>query len=829
MHIDQMRRAVFKYRPELGEIYKKEGKSTIADYAKRIYADRQPSDKIVIDAIAKIAEEVLGLAVAQSVRASLQKSNYVSTVDHHGPICHPSFFQPNLLRTALDEEASIPATVVLSCASVTLNNHSFPQGLYFHNRDGEKVYLPILGVRQRRVCVYGQRSFSREEAETFLSRLENHKELYAKLAPTFLDENLSGLKSYRSQVTLINHRLMQAAGLGGSDFVSLPIEDVTREILLVHHFGKDTPISRILFHKKTRDTFLKETDGIQTSHDLARENTTVLFWGLIDGRRISLRERDGVLIDAGKNTHVVLDREHIETALLEEKIFPNLALCLIILSYHGLVLGGGFSQVDYLPELVRKTRKVFSRTGEKTHVWGFTGFMGGDFMYLPKYLGNDITLADVLNNPVKKSDFSRCIHKTAVAEAIDSIIPDAYKIITAKLKKKKTCLYCGNSQTTHYLEWIVSTVSIAIVNPLAKRLFCTRVGRILFRLAEWVQACLYDAFALFGIMRFDPHPSSVLAPRGRVMFDEAIVRGWKIEAAMIYGRAMDTYRVTLPNGRMFFFSGLPRPEIYESPAVGWMDDKALLKRALEEENIPVPRGGSFSSWAKAKRYFDNAKSPMIVKPRLGSRGRHTTTNLTKADDFEKAFRVAKQMGYFVIVEEHLEGSVYRATMIDGMLAGVLAGDPPRITGDGVKTIRTLIEIKNKNRNKRVSGVVISDALISFLERQNYTLGDVLSDGVTIDLSEKIGLAYGGKSREVTPKVHPKLRAELERAAKAVDDPVLGFDFIAQDVSLDPGTVRWGIIECNALPFINLHHDPLLGEPVNVARKLWDYVARKNNT
>jgi len=56
MHIDQMRRAVFKYRPKLGEIYKKEGKSTIADYAKRIYADRQPSDKIVIDAIAKIAE-----------------------------------------------------------------------------------------------------------------------------------------------------------------------------------------------------------------------------------------------------------------------------------------------------------------------------------------------------------------------------------------------------------------------------------------------------------------------------------------------------------------------------------------------------------------------------------------------------------------------------------------------------------------------------------------------------------------------------------------------------------------------------------------------------
>src|SRR3989338_8510242 len=143
MHIDQMRRAVSKYRPKLGEIYKKEGKSTIADYAKRIYADRQPSDKVVIDAVAKITKEIIGPTVAQSVRAGLQKSDYISTVDHHGPICHPSFFQPDLLRTALDRPAGIPAIAVLSGGSVTLNKHSFPQVLYFHNGDGEKVYLPI--------------------------------------------------------------------------------------------------------------------------------------------------------------------------------------------------------------------------------------------------------------------------------------------------------------------------------------------------------------------------------------------------------------------------------------------------------------------------------------------------------------------------------------------------------------------------------------------------------------------------------------------------------------------------------------------------------------
>ena len=183
------------------------------------------------------------------------------------------------------------------------------------------------------------------------------------------------------------------------------------------------------------------------------------------------------------------------------------------------------------------------------------------------------------------------------------------------------------------------------------------------------------------------------------------------------------------------------------------------------------------------------------------------------------------MGNFVIVEEHLIGSVYRATLIDGVLAGVLAGDPPRVTGNGVDTLAELIVYKNKNRNTRAGSYVCTEATDRFLARQGFSLDTVLADGITIDLSEKIGLSYGGNAREVTSQTHPRLRAELERAASVVDDPLLGFDFITTDVSADPDTVRWGIIECNSIPFINLHHDPLEGEPVNVAGKVLDYIEK----
>ena len=65
---------------------------------------------------------------------------------------------------------------------------------------------------------------------------------------------------------------------------------------------------------------------------------------------------------------------------------------------------------------------------------------------------------------------------------------------------------------------------------------------------------------------------------------------------------------------------------------------------------------------------------------------------------------------------------------------------------------------------------------------------------------------------------------LEHVAKFLDDPLVGVDFIIEDI-----TKSWreeqhcGIIECNSLPFIDLHHYVMFGKPQNVAGKLWDLI------
>ncbi|MFZ2252997.1 MAG: hypothetical protein WAW13_02345 [Minisyncoccia bacterium] len=363
------------------------------------------------------------------------------------------------------------------------------------------------------------------------------------------------------------------------------------------------------------------------------------------------------------------------------------------------------------------------------------------------------------------------------------------------------------------------------MNPLSQKFLRTYAGRALFRFTNYILKGALWIFVNVKVIRFDSDHSCIISDRGMVVAEEAHARGWKMETARVFGKVTDAYRITFPNGKKFFFSGLPRVGNNADILSGWIDDKALLKECLSKEGVPVSKGASFTDFLYAEHFFHTLRKPVIVKPRLGSRGRHTNTHLTNAHDFKKAFYIAKQLGRGVVVEEHLVGSVYRATVIDGVLGGVLAGDPPRITGDGVHTITELIEIKNTTRDTRMGEVIVTDGLVHFLRKQKYTGDTILQNGIIVDLSEKIGLSYGGNSREVTPEVHPKLHAELERAARIVGDPLLGFDFITTDVSADPDTVRWGIIECNSVPFINLHHDPLVGEPINIAAMVLDYLER----
>lgn len=379
------------------------------------------------------------------------------------------------------------------------------------------------------------------------------------------------------------------------------------------------------------------------------------------------------------------------------------------------------------------------------------------------------------------------------------------------------CLYCGNKPVSHRANWINETLSVFFA-PIDRRVNRSAFARLMEKGIHVGVAFAFRVLRAFGVATYNTDPEKAASFRATVLWEEANRRGIPMRSLVVGGRPVDWYEAEI-NGRTLLFDGLPRPTRGES--ITWMDDKFYLKQRLMEAGVPVPQGGSFSNWEALRERFQTLQKPVIIKPRLGSRGRHTTTFISTEEELAHAFRVGKQLCHWVIMEEHLIGSVYRGTVIGGKCVGILAGDPPRITGDGQHTIRELIALKNAAKPEGVKDVTVTSATELFLARINLTLDSVLPAGQTIDLTEKIGVNYGGASREVTDTTHPDIFKAMEQAAAVVNDPILGFDFIIEDPSRPPSEQRWGIIECNSLPFINLHHDPLIGTPRNVAKDVWD--------
>ncbi|MBV9159553.1 MAG: ATP-grasp domain-containing protein [Candidatus Kaiserbacteria bacterium] len=381
------------------------------------------------------------------------------------------------------------------------------------------------------------------------------------------------------------------------------------------------------------------------------------------------------------------------------------------------------------------------------------------------------------------------------------------------------CADCGNSPVNHletYLSHSLGMIFAADSDPRERGKIVGAIDRLVVALDPLV----YRFFAALPGARFAHDPVKSATYRSQVIWEEARRRGIEMEQLVLIGKHTDIYRARI-DGAWRYFQSLPVPPQLEYPSYGWIDDKIALKRALASAGIDVPRFASVSTLSDARDAFAAIGAPAVVKPRAGSRGRHTTVNVRELEELERAFESAQKLCRYVAIEEYIEGSVCRGTVIGGKLAGFFEARAPRVVGDGLSSIEVLIQKANHTRPERVQDIVLTDESLRFLARSGRTPDFVPALGEIVPLSHRTGRLFGGYTRELFGKEHGKLRQYLERAAKAVGAPVVGFDLIIADPERDPDGQKWGIIEGNSLPYIDLHYLPLEGTPSNTAAAVWD--------
>jgi D-alanine-D-alanine ligase-like ATP-grasp enzyme len=518
-------------------------------------------------------------------------------------------------------------------------------------------------------------------------------------------------------------------------------------------------------------------------------------------------------------------------------------LSFIVMSfYYGLTCFGGFSQIAYLPEMQKAylsfldELEIFDALGKK-FAWqeekNIAAAVDTDrfcsdivFNYVSK---KPATIVDLIKPGRPEEIWLKVLNRAkriTLKQAIMPMFPEFYKILYGGRDYAETkCLYCGLNQVPHRLEWYHQSMDV-LLSPLRRRILYSRFGILFQKIIARMLYGLVFVFSKMGIIRKNTDSQQIKIPRAKVLWDEAVAQGISIQEMRFFKWPIDVYQAQL-NGSKIIFNGLPRPKNYYNEALDWVDDKFYLKKALAAKKLPVPAGASFMTWQGALKAFRNLQKPVIVKPRIGSRGRHTTTYIYNEEQFKQAYDIAKKLCAWVIVEEHLTGPVWRGTVVSGKCVGVLGGDPPKVTGDGQSNIERLIVLANASKHVNVEEIVSDEKMEDFLARRNLSLKSVLPRGQQIYLNEKIGTAYGGSSFEVFEQAHPEIKKMFEDAAAVIGDPVLGFDFICEDITKSWREQSCGIIECNGLPFINLHHHPLHGQPRNVAKYVWEYMKQSS--
>lgn len=395
-------------------------------------------------------------------------------------------------------------------------------------------------------------------------------------------------------------------------------------------------------------------------------------------------------------------------------------------------------------------------------------------------------------------------------------------------KTKVSCPDCGNAPVNHSFEKGSNTVAL-FMDPLMTpfdKLWRRLEPRIAPKLGSWFLPKLFKLLAKLGLGKIAHAPDHKTGSRARVFWDECSRRGIKVWEFQLFGHGRELF-VAEREGKLLTFDSLPRPGKHTSHSLGWMDDKGRMREEFFKAGIPIAQGGKYFWWKNLARDFEKLTKPVIIKPHTGSRSRHTTTHIDTLEGLRTAFKKAKRLSPYVIMEEEHEGFVFRGTIIGGKVSGVLRREPPCVEGDGVSTVLELIEKENEHPMRDESifhKIVITEEAAAELRRQKLEPEDVPEAGRVVTFSQKSSRGVGGGITDVTDIIHPDNLEVLNNIHRVLQDSLVGVDFMIKDIEKSwREQPRSGVIECNSMPFIDLHLFPLRGQVRDTASDLCDLV------
>jgi cyanophycin synthetase len=264
-------------------------------------------------------------------------------------------------------------------------------------------------------------------------------------------------------------------------------------------------------------------------------------------------------------------------------------------------------------------------------------------------------------------------------------------------------------------------------------------------------------------------------------------------------------------------------------AVDIAGDKELTTRLLAAAGLPVPRSESVRTVDQAVKVADRIGYPVVVKPLDGNHGRGVMLDLQDADEVRAAFPVAQEESRrgWVVVETFITGKDYRVLVIGGKMVALAERVPAHVVGDGVHTVRELVDDANADprrgvgHEKVLTRIKVDDAAVELVREQGYAMDDVPPEATVVKLTLTGNMSTGGISIDRTLEAHPDNVEIAEEAARVVGLDVAGIDFISPDIAEPVRETGGAICEVNAAPGFRMHTHPTVGDAQFVAKPVVD--------
>ncbi|WP_153786975.1 N-acetylglutaminylglutamine synthetase [Pseudomonas sp. EMN2] len=286
-----------------------------------------------------------------------------------------------------------------------------------------------------------------------------------------------------------------------------------------------------------------------------------------------------------------------------------------------------------------------------------------------------------------------------------------------------------------------------------------------------------------------PGPEAGLNPYARIIVDEALRRGIEVQ---VNDAAAGLFTLGLGGRRIRCRESLS--DLTSAVSMTLCQDKRLTRQVLHDAGLQVP-AQQLAGNADDNLAFLDEHGAVVVKPVDGEQGQGVAVNLTGIDDIGQAVEQARRFDSRVLLESFHPGSDLRILVIGYEVVAAAIRHPAQVIGDGKHSLRALIEAQSRRRQAATGGesrIPLDDETERTLKAAGVGYDHVLPAGQRLAVRRTANLHTGGTLEDVTERLHPVLADAAVRAARALEIPVVGLDFMVRDAE-QPDYV---IIEAN---------------------------------